>query len=74
MSRRPVAAWVHFGAAGLVKDVRYASHGSERIPGRTVASDERRASDRLPVIRNVRYKVIGEGSPGLVGSGKSRSI
>src|ERR1700680_4372224 len=47
---------------------------SMRFPGPTDATDERRASDRLPLIRNVRYKVLGEESPGLVGSGKTRNM
>src|SRR5438876_119809 len=40
---------------------------SKRIPGRTDAKDERRASDRLPLIRNVRYTVLGEDSARLCG-------
>jgi hypothetical protein len=43
---------------------------AKRISRRADASNERRASSRLPVIRNVRYKVLG-GSPRLVGSGKT---
>jgi hypothetical protein len=46
----------------------------KRIPGRTDAIDERRTSNRLPLIRNVRYKVLGEKSQGLVGSGKTRNM
>ena len=47
---------------------------ANRISGRADASDERRASDRLPVIRNVRYKVLGEKSPALVGSGETLNM
>jgi hypothetical protein len=47
---------------------------AKRISGRADASDERRASDRLPVIRNARYRVLGEKSPGPVGSGKTLNM
>ena len=47
---------------------------AKRISGRADAGDERRASERLPVIRNVRYKVLGEKRPRLVGSGKTRNM
>jgi hypothetical protein len=47
---------------------------SKRIPGRTDAGDERRASDRLPVVLYVRYQVLGEKSPGLVGSGETLNM
>jgi PilZ domain len=47
---------------------------SKTIPGRTDARDERRASDRLPLIRHVRYKVLGEERSELIGSGKTRNM
>lgn len=46
----------------------------KRIPVGTDVTEDRRASDRLPIIRHVRYKVLGEDNQTVSGSGKTVNI
>jgi len=48
---------------------------TSRISGRKSGGGERRASARLPIEREVRYKVLGKGNvPTHVGEGKTLNI
>jgi hypothetical protein len=47
----------------------------KRIPTHNDAyTDDRRVSDRLPLIRDVRYKVLGKKSKAVIGSGKTLNM